>query len=145
MKHFFKIFGVLSFSVILSSIFVTFGNAIQSSFVADFIDNQIITIATTLFGFNIASQTILLGQLQNIEVSMKKLGHFKNTRNELQANAITNLVIICLIFVLVATLQSTNPLFQGNNIVLVLQIALISCLSLIMHLLFETVVAIYRT
>lgn len=146
MSNFFKYFGLLAF-IFLTSIAIFFVNTeLSSSYLNKLVENDYSTIIITLFGFNIAIQTIALGQLQEIESYIKKHGHFKNTRSELKQNIFLNLILVILSFFVLIGKNSQIDLIKTNNLILgTFDILLVAILVTTLLLLYETITVIYKS
>jgi hypothetical protein len=147
-----KLIGYIT-TCILISIFLFFLEYIfGNNFIHNFIDNNVIDFAATLLGFNIAIQTILLGQLVNIETTLKKLNIFSKTRRELKDNSIMNFIILFFIFLMkilhinsnsiIAKFLSQQMLINFNT---VLDILIVGSIVMVFFLIVETIKAVYSS
>lgn len=142
MSNFFKLIGAFT-TVILISIVINYSASfLGSSFINDFLSNEYFTVLLTLLGFNIAIQTIVLGQLLSIETAMKKIGHFKNTRSELKQNIYLNFSSVLFSIPLLLMKASTNEFLLTNMVII--NTLLLSIFVLALFLLFETLSSAYK-
>ena len=145
-----SIFGHLVFSVIMSVIIFKINFLSGNDFIVNFIDDSALNISSTLLGFNLTIHAIIVGQISSIELAVKKIGHFKETREELKENAIFNIFLIILIFglhLLKIKPGSSLSNFLGDFSKVInywSDIAIIASMVLIIMLMVETIKAVYQ-
>lgn len=145
-----KILGNITFAVIIALILISLGMWTGNGFIFDFINIQLIGIATTLLGFNIAIHAILAGQISTLEIRMGKLGHFINTRKELKDNAMLNVFLLTTIFFLrIIKIDQNSQIgsFINHNLIEKInygnELITLTALVLIVMLIIETIGTVY--
>jgi len=146
-----KLIGYIASAVIFSLVIIGLNSLSGNGFVFDFIKNDALTISTTLMGFNIAVHTILIGQITDIEIYVDHIGLFKNTRKELKENALFNVFLLVLIFVLKLLKVNDNCTICRNISTglatyynFVIDVVIMSALILIVCLIVETIKSVYK-
>ncbi len=124
-----KVFKDIITSFLISFPFVYIQNYFETTFITDFLKNNLIVILIALLAINSTTQSLILTKIRELIDKLPeedRSKQFHNTRKQMNNSIIEHIVLICVsmvIFILVDSpkFQKTGPFF------LLLQSGVISC------------------
>lgn len=100
--------GHIFVAIVVSSAVVISDYFLPGTFLAKFIDNNLIETFASIVGFNIAAVIFLLGQLISIEGKFADVDVFQNTRREIKHNSYFLLVSFSIVLVVLMARPDMN-------------------------------------
>ena len=114
MKHIIK---NAFFSIIVSSSFIYIQHRLASSFISNFLKDNLITIVLSLLAINIATTGIVLGKMNDITNQHQNKTLFSKSKREMQISIMEQicLLILALLFLTTADSSSIKPICTLQN------------------------------
>ena len=130
----------ISLLIVLSAIIVGLSKLLDSNFILDFLDDDLISILITVFAINTATNSLLIADLANIAKSTDL--KFKQSYEQIKFSIYEQLILIVLGFLLLM-IRGSQINFE-SEILFILDTLLVCVFAFSIDILRDTAMAVFK-